>query len=81
MVYCPGLIPVGWMYPSFQASRTQANNKMETPTRAANARAIFWDASGPLRPPRIMKNRATPRLPRIVTKAMITRYVIDGIIR
>lgn len=69
------------MYPSFQAAKTHRNSKMEIPTRAASARAIFCDALAPLPLPRIMKNRAVPKLARIATKAMITRYVIGEIIR
>jgi len=53
---------------------------MENPTRMASARAMFLDALGPLRPPRIMKTKATPRLPRMTRKAMITRYVMTEII-
>jgi hypothetical protein len=53
---------------------------MDTPTRTPKARAIFFDVLPELWPPRIMKNRAAPRLARMAKKAMVTRYVMNRII-
>jgi len=53
---------------------------MEKPTRRASAFAIFLDFSAVDALRRIMKNSAAPKLPRMATKAMITRYVMGRII-
>ena len=39
-IYLPAGIPVGWMYPNFQASKMQMNSKIENPTRKASALAM-----------------------------------------
>ncbi len=64
------------MYPSFQANKMQPNNRMENPTRKANALAMWLVLAFPLRPSFIMKNSAEPRLARMATKAIANKYVI-----
>lgn len=73
-------IPVGWIQPSFQATSTQTNSKMENPTRVASARAMRFDLAVSDCPPRIMKYKAAAKLPRMTTKAKATRYDMGWII-
>ena len=68
------------MTPVFHAIKIHTNNRMENPTRMAKARAIRLDLDGAFWPPRIMKNKAAARLPKMTTKASTTRYDITGII-
>jgi len=74
-------IPVGWMYPSFQATRMQTNSRMENPTRNASARTMLPVLGRPSSPSRIMKNSAEPRLAMIARKATMTKYFMPAIIR
>jgi len=78
--YWPCAIPVGWIHPSFQATSTQTNSKMENPTRIASARAMRLDLTVSDCPPRNMKNKAKARLPKMTTKAKATRYDMGWII-
>ena len=53
------------------------------PTRNARARNMLLDfcrSSFAFLPPRIMKNSALARLPRMPMKARMTKYFMDGII-
>ena len=75
--------PVGWIYPSFQASSRHRNRAIDRPTRMASARAMRrlrslsdWASSGL----RSMKNKAAPRLAMMTRKASATRYPMKGII-
>ncbi len=53
---------------------------MEMPTRKPSALAIPRDLAVCDEPPRSMKNRAAAKLPRMATKAKITRNVMGRII-
>ena len=86
--YAPAGIPVGWMYPSFHATKMQTNRMIEKPTRSASARSMLadlrWSAWLPCGPrcllPRIMKKRALAKLPMISTNANMTKYFMGRII-
>jgi hypothetical protein len=69
------------MTPIFQAIKIQTNNRMENPTRMANARAMRLDLERVFSPPRIMKYKAAAKLPKMTTKAIATRYDMTGIIQ
>ena len=72
---------MGWMYPKLQAIKMQANNSRDKPTRMPRAPAIFFDVlAASFCPPRIIKNSAAPKLAKIATNAMLTRYVMNWII-
>lgn len=70
----------------------QANKRMENPTRKAKALAIrpWFDLAGVSAlmssfcvaslPPRIMKNKAEPRLPKIAKNAIATKIFMNRII-
>ena len=73
----PGGIPVGWIQPIFQEIRTQMKRTIENPTRKARAVAMLpflgaWPSTGGALP-RIMYNRAEPRLTKMARNAMATR--------
>ena len=72
--------PVGWMYPSFQATRMQTKSSMEKPTRQASACAMRAFLVWSLRSLRTMKNSATPKLANIATKASSTNIFMALII-
>ena len=76
----PGPMPVGWMYPNFQAAKMQRNKATDSPTRAAKARAMWRDGLFRTCPPRIMKNKADARQARMPKNARATRYDMPGII-
>lgn len=74
--------PVGWIYPSFQASSRHKNKTTDKATRTVSARAmrrlrsVSEGASSPLRS---MKNKAVPRLTIMAKKARATKYSMQGI--
>jgi hypothetical protein len=84
LFYCPAVIPVGWMYPSFQATKTQMNSNIEKPTLNAKAHAMRLAfallSCLSFSPPLSMKNMAVARLPKIAMNPKITRYVMSEII-
>ena len=53
---------------------------MEIPTRRPKARAMRFDLWWVDCPPRNMKYSAAAKLPKMATKAMVTRVVMDWII-
>ena len=73
-------MPDGWIYPIFHANSTHRNKTIEKPTRKANARTMLLVLASPLRPSRIMKNNATPKLPMMATKAKATIHFMAAII-
>ena len=80
-VRVPGGMPVGWIQPIFQDTRTQMKRTIEKPTRKAKAVAMLpflgaWPSAGGALP-RIMYIRAAPRLNKMATKAMATRIFMD----
>jgi hypothetical protein len=80
----PAGIPVGCMYPSRQAIKTQMKSRIENPTRNAKAFAMLFAFVFPaclsFSPPLSMKNMAAPKLPKIAINPMIARYVMTEII-
>jgi hypothetical protein len=66
-------MPVGWMYPNFQASKMHKKSKTEKPTLKAKALAMRLVLAWPLRPSRIMKNNAEPKLTKMAMKARATK--------
>ncbi len=66
-------MPVGCIQPIHQDNKMVRKIKIENPTRNAKARAmrLFFCSSEP--EPRIMKNRAAPKLAKIATNAAITK--------
>jgi hypothetical protein len=73
LFYLPAGIPVGCMYPSFQAIRMHRNSNTESPTRNAKARAMLLVLRLPSVPFLIMKKSAKARLATMAVNANATK--------
>lgn len=57
-----------------------AKNAIESPTRQASARAIFWFLDFSFEALLIMKKKAMPKLMTMATNARMMKYFMDWII-
>jgi surfeit locus 1 family protein len=73
-------MPVGWIYPSFQPIKINTKIRIEKPTLKDKAFTILLDLASPLRPSRIMKTNAEPKLTKIAKNAIATMNFISAII-